>query len=74
MARAQFNKNEVVEKLISLFWENGFSASSMQQVVKTIGLKPGSLYLSFGNKEALFRETLEGSAEQGITRISNNTE
>jgi len=69
MARAQFNRKEVVDNLISLFWANGFSASSMQQVVKATGLKPGSLYLSFGNKEALFREALEGYAEKGIAKI-----
>ncbi len=41
----------------------------MQQVVKTTGLKPGSIYHSFGNKEALFLEALERYAQQSFTRI-----
>ncbi len=64
MARAQFDRSEVIDKSIELFWQNGFSASSMQQVVKTTGLKPGSIYLAFGNKEALFRESLESYAKK----------
>ncbi len=69
MARAQFNRNDVIDKSLELFWNNGFSASSMKQVVEATGLKPGSIYLAFGNKEALFREALERYAEKGIEQI-----
>ena len=41
----------------------------MQQVVKTTGLKPGSIYLGFGNKEALFREALEGYARKSMAQV-----
>jgi AcrR family transcriptional regulator len=69
MARAQFDRDEVVDKAIELFWQHGYSASSMQQVVKTTGLKPGSIYLAFGNKEGLFREALERYAQKSMVRI-----
>ena len=69
MARAQFNRDDVIDKSIALFWEHGFSASSMQQVVKATGLKPGSIYLAFGNKEGLFREALERYAQKAVERI-----
>lgn len=71
MARAQFDKNDVIDRLIPLFWQNGFSGSSMQQVVKTTGLQPGSIYLAFGNKEALFRAALERYAQKSIDQIRN---
>lgn len=54
MARAQFDRNGVIGKTIELFWKNGFNASSIEQVVKKTGLQPGSIYYSFGNKEALY--------------------
>jgi TetR/AcrR family transcriptional repressor of nem operon len=41
----------------------------MQQVVQATGLKPGSIYLAFGSKEALFRESLEVYADKSIKRI-----
>jgi len=69
MARAQFDRSEVIDRSIKLFWQNGYSASSMQQVVKTTGLKPGSIYLAFGNKEGLFREALEEYARKGKAEI-----
>jgi len=58
MSRAQFDRNAIIDKSITLFWENGFSASSMKEVEQATGLKPGSIYLAFGNKEGLFREAL----------------
>lgn len=71
MAKARFDRNEVVDKSIELFWKNGFSGSSMQQVVEATGLKPGSIYHSFGNKEALFREALERYAQKSFAHIRN---
>ncbi len=69
MAKAQFDRNKVIDQSIALFWQHGYSASSMQQVVKSTGLKPGSIYLAFGSKEGLFREALETYAQNSITRI-----
>lgn len=69
MARAQFDKNDIIEKSLELFWKSGFSATSMQQVFKNTGLKPGSIYLAFGNKEGLFREALEHSAHKSMVYI-----
>lgn len=64
MAKAQYDRNEVIDTFIDLFWSNGFSATSMQNIVKATGLKPGSIYYSFGNKEKLFRESLERYAQK----------
>lgn len=74
MTRAQFDRNDVIDKSIGLFWKNGYSASSMKQVVQTTGLKPGSLYLAFGNKEALYREALESYARKGFAQIRSTLE
>lgn len=70
MAKARFSKSDIIDKSINLFWKNGFSASSMQQVVKTTGLQPGSIYHAFGSKEGLFREALERYADKSITHIN----
>lgn len=74
MARAQFDRDEVLNNAINLFWKHGYSASSMQQVVETTGLQPGSIYLAFGNKEGLFREALESYAQKSLTRIRTTLE
>ena len=69
MAKAQFDRNDILDKSIQLFWQHGFSGSSMQQVVQATGLKPGSIYHSFGNKEALFREALDRYAQKSFAHI-----
>ena len=69
MARAQFDRSKVIDQSIKLFWKHGFSASSMQQVVKNTGLKPGSIYLAFGSKEGLFQQALEAYAQKSLARI-----
>lgn len=71
MARAQFDRNEIILKTVDLFWQNGYNASSMQQVTKTTGLKPGSIYLAFGSKEALFAEALDYYSQRSMDRIIN---
>ncbi len=71
MAKAQFDRDEVVENAIQLFWQHGYSASSMQQVVKATGLQPGSIYLAFKNKEGLFREALDAYSDHSKKRIKD---
>jgi TetR/AcrR family transcriptional repressor of nem operon len=59
MARPkEFDEEEVLSKIMLLFWEKGFHGTSLQDLVRTSGLKKGSLYASFGNKEAMFRLAL----------------
>ena len=66
MARAQFNRDEVVENSVKLFWKHGYNGASMQQVVETTGLKPGSIYLAFGNKDGLYKEALKYYSDSSI--------
>lgn len=52
-----------------LFWQRGFSGGSMQRIVKATGLKPGSIYLAFGNKEGLYRAALKRYAGKTLATI-----
>ncbi len=60
MARpAQYNCNEVLWKATLLFWEKGYRAVSISDLVQATGLQPGSLYGRFGSKEGLFLECID---------------
>lgn len=59
MAKAKFNRDEVVKSSLDLFWQQGYTASSMQQICEITGLKPGSIYHAFGNKKGLFKEAID---------------
>ena len=43
---------------MEVFWARGFQGTSVDDITAATGLKKGSLYSAFGNKEALFRLAL----------------
>ncbi len=50
---------EILESACQLFWEKGYSQTSMKDLEQATGLKPGSLYHSFKNKEVLFEQVMQ---------------
>lgn len=72
MAKVQFDRITVIEQSTVLFWRYGFNGTSMQQIFSSTGLKPGSLYLAFGNKEELFRQALLCYANNGLSSLKKN--
>lgn len=71
MARAQFEKKQVLKNSSDAFWRLGYNATSMQVIFEKTGLKPGSIYLAFGNKEGLFKESLNYYAQQSISKATS---
>lgn len=49
-------KKELVTESINLFVEKGFSATSIQDIVDTLGVTKGSFYYHFKSKEALLMD------------------
>lgn len=63
-----FNREEALQRAMLLFWKNGYEGTTMADLVATIGMKAPSVYAAFGNKDALFKETVElykSKVEQG---------
>ena len=71
MGRARFDRDQIIETSTMLFWEQGYHGSSMQAIFNATGLKPGSIYLAFGNKDGLFQATLEQYTHQLLTKFRN---
>lgn len=69
MAKKQYQREDVLDNVITLFWQQGFAASSIQQITKATGLKPGSIYHEFESKEKLFQEALARYAASSIDSI-----
>ncbi len=60
MARPrEFDEHQVIESLMSVFWDKGYEATTMQDLVKASGLLKGSLYGAFGDKQALYLASLK---------------
>jgi len=55
----QFDVDDALEQAMQAFWGTGFEATSTQNLLDRMGINRGSLYDTFGNKNALFRRALE---------------
>lgn len=58
-----FEKNVALDKAMRLFWANGYSGTSLSDLTTTLGINKPSLYAAFGNKEQLFKASLEHYTE-----------
>jgi TetR/AcrR family transcriptional repressor of nem operon len=56
----EFEPEQVLEQAMQQFWERGYRATSVDDLVRATGVKPGSLYGAFpGGKRALFMGSLD---------------
>lgn len=70
MARPlKHKREEVIAAAMQVFWNKGYSATSMADLKIATGLNPGSLYASYRSKEDLFISTLESYCDQSIENI-----
>jgi TetR/AcrR family transcriptional repressor of nem operon len=54
-----FNREQVLHKAMQLFWDKGYNATSMQDLVDATSLNRSSIYNSFGGKMDLYKAALQ---------------
>ena len=62
-------KQLIMEKALELFSEQGFEATSVQQITERCGISKGAFYLSFKTKEELLICMVEYYLQQFVTDI-----
>ncbi|MGH1428008.1 MAG: TetR/AcrR family transcriptional regulator [Arenicella sp.] len=67
----EHNREDVINAAMQVFWDKGYSATSMTDLKAATGLNPGSLYSSYQSKESLFLATLEFYCEKSIENLKN---
>lgn len=63
-----FDENEALDRAIELFWAKGYDATSLDDLSSAMGVARPSLYLAFGDKEALFLRALGRYAETSASK------
>ena len=55
----EFDMDQVLESAINAFWNQGYEATSLSDLMDCMNLQKGSIYKAFGDKHSLFISSLE---------------
>jgi len=55
----EFCVHDALAKALRVFWSKGYEGASLSDLTDAMGITRPSLYAAFGNKESLFRKTLD---------------
>lgn len=64
-----FDRDEKLKQAMRLFWAKGYEATSMQELVDTLGINRFSLYNTYGDKRTLFLEALDRYGKSVMNRL-----
>ena len=58
MRTKEFEPDEIADAAMQVFWQRGYAATSVQDLVKETGLSRSSLYSTFESKQGLYEQAL----------------
>lgn len=64
-----FDREEVLDRAIDVFWARGYEGASIQHLVDSMGINRGSIYDTFGDKHQLFLAALDRYEVVFYTRL-----
>lgn len=73
MARPlEFDKRIALEKAMEVFWEKGFEAATLQDLIEAMDLSKSSFYQAFKSKRNLYATALNHYVDLMSANLSNN--
>ena len=69
--RSSTRRSTIIEKARELFWRKGYDGTSLWDIARACGFKPGNIYNYFQDKEHLLYEVLYEEAS-GLTEMQNS--
>jgi TetR/AcrR family transcriptional repressor of nem operon len=70
--RKEFDREEVLDRAMQLFWCKGFEATSVQDLLDEMGINRGSFYDTFGDKRSLFLAAVDRYNETFLSKLQAN--
>lgn len=69
MRNKEFEPKQIADAAMQVFWEKGYAATSVQDLVDGTGLSRSSLYNTFDNKQNLYCEALKSYKQVTLANI-----
>jgi AcrR family transcriptional regulator len=70
----EFDAEKALDQALKVFWRKGFEGTTLPDLTKAMGINRPSLYATFGNKEALFRQAMERYLEGPVCHVRESLE
>ena len=67
----KFDQEEIIDRALEVFWQQGYEATSIHDLVEATGIGSGSLYGTFGDQEKLFLAVLDRYSEKSAATFMN---
>lgn len=68
--KPKFEREQVVANATNLYWEKGYHGTSMRNLQDAIDMRPGSIYAEFGNKDGVFKASLQFYTQAAIAQLN----
>ena len=65
-----FDRDVALREAMLLFWQHGYEATSVNDLIRAMGITPPSLYAAFGDKKRLFLEAVQLYTSGAVTSQS----
>lgn len=69
MRTKEFDEKEILRKAITLFWEKGYYATSLHDLIDGLEIGRSSIYHAFGDKHNLFMRAIELYQQEATIKI-----
>lgn len=69
----EFEEDEVLQKAMELFWQQGYEKTSMSDLVEHMGIHRKSIYDTFGDKHSLYLKVIEHYGELSTAKFKSET-
>ena len=74
MRTKDFDEKEILRKAITLFWEKGYYATSLHDLIDALEIGRSSIYHTFGDKHNLFVQAIELYQQEATAKIKSALE
>ncbi|MDX3239456.1 TetR/AcrR family transcriptional regulator [Streptomyces sp. ME03-5709C] len=68
--RRQFDEQHTLGRILDVFWNQGYGATSMQDLATATGVQRGSLYNAYRDKETLFLRVFQDYADAFVAEAA----